>query len=54
MNMYKVSFNGEHYPSVKTYHNKETNECFQVSEKHKKFRQTPASKDIYVVSQYGE
>lgn len=46
--------NGEHYPSVKTYHNKVTNECFQVSEKHKKFRQTPASEDIYVVSQYGE
>ncbi len=46
--------NGEHFPTVKTYHNKTTNECFQVSEKHKKFRQTPASKDINIVSQYGK
>lgn len=46
--------NGEHFPTVKTYHNQKTNECFQVSEKHKKFRQTPASKDICGVSQYGK
>jgi len=45
--------NGEHYPTVKTYHNKQTNECFQLSEKHNKFHKTPTTKDTHVVSQYG-
>lgn len=46
--------NGEHFPKVQTYHNIKTNECYQVSEKHKKFRKTPASKNINIVSQYGK
>lgn len=46
--------NGEHYPTVKIYQKHETNEFFQVSEKHKKYRKTPPTKDIYIVQQYGE
>ena len=46
--------NGEHFPTVKTYHNNKTNECFQVAEKHKKFRRTPPSNSANKVVRYGE
>lgn len=46
--------NGDHYPNVKIYHNNVTNECYQVSERHKKFRKTPPSSDQFVVQQYGK
>lgn len=46
--------NGEHYPEVEIYHKNDTNEGFQVSAKHKKFRKTKPTEDKHQVQEYGK
>ena len=45
---------GEHHPEVEIYHNKETNEGYQVTRKHKLFRKTEVTSDLYKIQKYGE
>lgn len=43
--------NGDHCPMVKIFLNERTNEVFQLSEKHSKYRQTSGKSGTF---QYGE
>lgn len=47
-------FNGDYYPNVEVFLDNKTKECYQVSEKHKKFRKTDVPKDSYEILPYKE
>lgn len=54
LNLTEHIIGGEHYPKVETFINESTNEGYQVSFKHNRYRKTEKPNDLNDVMEYGD